>query len=190
MGKEYQEIDGSIRRWLGRQRLFFVATAPGGDSGLVNCSPKGMDALRVVDEHTMIYGDVGGSGIETVAHIRDNGRIVIMLCAFEGPPKIYRFYGAGSVLEPTDPGFDEFAGHFAHLPTIRNIVRIDVETIRDSCGYGVPMFQYQGERDSLTNWVKQKTEAELEQYRREKNLSSLDGLPGLRMSSAEQGDPA
>ncbi len=183
MGKEYQEIDSRIRRWMDAQRLFFVATAPSGADGLLNCSPKGMDALRVLDGNTMIYGDVGGSGIETVAHLRENGRIVIMLCAFEGPPKIFRFYGKGSVLEPGEPGFEEFATHFEHLPTLRNVIRIDVERIRDSCGYGVPMYRYDGERDSLTNWVKNKSESELKQYRRDNNLESLDGLPGLRMIS-------
>jgi hypothetical protein len=185
MGKEYQEIDPQIRGWVERQKLFFVATAPSGSDGLINCSPKGMDALRVLDEHTLIYGDVGGSGIETVAHLRDNGRIVIMLCAFDGPPKIFRFYGTGSVLEPGDPGFNEVATHFEHLPTIRNVIRIDVDRIRDSCGYGVPRYTYEAERDSLTNWASHKTEAELEEYRREKNLVSLDGLPGLRMAPGD-----
>ena len=183
MGKEYQEIDASIQRWLDRQRLFFVATAPTSADGLINCSPKGMDALRVHDAHTLVYGDVGGSGIETVAHLRENRRIVIMLCAFEGPPKIFRFYGTGTVLEPSDAGFDELAPLFEHLPTIRNLIRIDVDLIRDSCGYGVPRYQYEGERDSLTNWVNNKTDEELVQYRRDNNLSSLDGLPGLRMES-------
>ncbi len=183
MGKEYQEIDASIRRWLDRQRLFFVATAPRAGDGLINCSPKGMDALRVLDSHTLVYGDVGGSGIETVAHLRDNGRIVIMLCAFDGPPKIFRFYGTGTVLEPSDAGFDELSALFGQLPTIRNLIRIDVSVIRDSCGYGVPRYSYEGERDSLTNWVENKTDEELVQYRRDNNLQSLDGLPGLRMES-------
>lgn len=183
MGKEYQEIDASIRRWLERQQLFFVSTAPDAGNGLINCSPKGMDALRVLDAHTLVYGDIGGSGIETVAHLRENGRIVIMLCAFDGPPKIFRFYGTGTVLEPSDPGFAELAAHFEHLPTIRNLIRIDVSRIRDSCGYGVPRYRYEGERDSLANWVANKTDAELLQYRRDTNLESLDGLPGLRMET-------
>ena len=186
MGKAYQEIDARIRRWVERQKVFFVATAPNAGDGLVNCSPKGMDALRVLDGHTLAYGDVGGSGIETVAHVRENGRIVVMLCAFDGPPKIFRFYGSGRVLEPGDEGFATLAQHFAHLLTIRNIVVIDVDLIRDSCGYGVPFYDYRGERDSLSNWVESKSEQELEDYRREKNAQSLDGLPGLTLDPIEK----
>lgn len=186
MGKAYQEIDDRIRRWVERQKVFFVATAPQGDDGLINCSPKGMDALRIVDEHTLAYGDIGGSGIETVAHLKENGRIVIMLCAFDGPPKIFRFYGKGRVLQPDDEGFAALAEQFAHLPTIRNLIVVDVELIRDSCGYGVPFYDYRGERESLTNWVHAKTEQELEEYRRAKNAQSLDGLPGLRLEPVEK----
>ncbi|MEM8815662.1 MAG: pyridoxamine 5'-phosphate oxidase family protein [Pseudomonadota bacterium] len=179
MGKAYQEIDERISRWMARQKLFFVATAPRGE-GLLNCSPKGMDGLRILDKHTLVYADVGGSGIETVAHLRENGRIVIMLCAFEGPPKIFRFYGQGHAVEPGDTGFAELAKRFEHFPTIRNFVVIEVDTIRDSCGYGVPLYDYQGERDSMQNWVAAKTEEELLEYRRSNNERSLDGLPGLR----------
>ena len=181
MGKAYQEIDARIQRWVEQQKVFFVATAPRADDGLINCSPKGMDALRVVDERTLAYGDVGGSGIETVAHLRENGRIVIMLCAFDGPPKIFRFYGQGRVLEPGDDGFTALAEQFAHLPTIRNIVVVDVDLIRDSCGYGVPFYDYRSERESLTNWANAKSEEELGEYRRANNTHSLDGLPGLRL---------
>ncbi len=183
MGKEYQQIDAAIQRWLDRQKVFFVATAPRADDGLINCSPKGVDALRVLDERTLVYADIGGSGIETVAHIRENGRIVIMLCAFEGPPKIFRFYGKGVAIEPGDDGFEELAGQFTHMPAIRNFVRVDVDVIRDSCGYGVPLYEFQSDRDSMRNWVEAKTEDELVQYRRDNNLESLDGLPGLRMDA-------
>ncbi len=184
MGKAYQEIDAKIQGWLDRQKMFFVATAPLAGDGMINCSPKGMDSLRVIDPHTLVYADIGGSGIETVAHIRENGRIVIMLCAFEGPPKIFRFYGRGTAVEPSDAAFDALAAHFDGLPTIRNLVRIDVDCIRDSCGYGVPFYDYRKERDSLTNWVESKSEEELADYQRDNNLESLDGLPGLRNRSA------
>lgn len=183
MGKAYQEIDASIARFIERQKLFFVATAPLAGDGLVNCSPKGLDALRIVDPTTLVYADIGGSGIETVAHIRENGRIVLMFCAFEGPPKIFRFYGTGTAIEPGDPGFDALAAHFGHLPTIRNLVRIDVAVIRDACGYGVPLYEYKGERDSLPNWVANKSEKELLRYREDNNRESLDGLPGLRLDA-------
>ena len=140
MGKDYQEIDERISNWIDRQSLFFVSTAPMAADGLVNCSPKGLDSLRVLGPKQLVYADMGGSGIETVAHLRENGRIVIMLCAFEGPPKIFRFYGRGRVVESGDEDFDTLADQFAHLPVIRNFIIIDVERIRDSCGYGVPTY--------------------------------------------------
>lgn len=179
MGKDYQEIDERMAAWIGRQAVFFVATAPLSADGLVNCSPKGLDGLRVLGPRQLVYADLGGSGIETVAHLRENGRIVIMLCAFEGPPKIFRFYGRGRVVESRDEGFASLAERFPHLPLIRNFVVVDVERIRDSCGYGVPAYAYQAERDSLHNWYAAKTEAEIRDYRRDNNSESLDGLPGL-----------
>mgnify|MGYP001057410730 CR=1 FL=1 len=183
MGKAYQEIDASIARFIQRQKLFFVATAPLAGDGLVNCSPKGLDSLRILDSKTLVYADVGGSGVETVAHIRENGRIVLMFCALEGPPKIFRFYGTGTAIEPGDPAFEALAAPFDTLPTVRNLVRIDVALIRDACGYGVPLYEYRGERDSLSNWVSAKTDEELAQYRKDNNRQSLDGLPGLRLES-------
>ena len=179
MGKDYQEIDDRMAAWIDRQALFFVATAPLADDGLINCSPKGLDGLRVLGPRQMLYADMGGSGIETVAHLRENGRIVIMLCAFEGPPKIFRFYGRGRIVENGDDEFVSLAEYFPHLPVIRNFVIVDVDRIRDSCGYGVPTYEYQAERDSLHNWYEAKSEDEIEDYRREKNRESLDGLPGL-----------
>lgn len=179
MGKEYQEIDARMREWIGRQKLFFVATAPRADDGLINCSPKGLDSFRVLGPRQCAYADIGGSGIETVAHLKENGRIVIMLCAFDGPPKIFRFYGRGRVIEPHDPEFAGLEKKFGDLPTVRNIVVVDIDTIRDSCGYGVPLYEFRGDRESLTNWVNNKTKQELLDYRRERNATSLDGLPGL-----------
>lgn len=180
MGKEYTAIDERIQRWMERQKIFFVATAPLAGDGHVNCSPKGLDSLRVLGPNRLAYADLGGSGIETVAHIRENGRITIMLCAFDGPPKIFRFYGRGTAVEPGDADFDELAGRFAGLPTIRNIVVVEVDRILDSCGYGVPEYDFRKDRDSLHNWVAAKTRDEIDAYRRAKNAESLDGLPGLR----------
>ncbi len=179
MGKDYQEIDDRMAAWIDRQALFFVATAPLAEDGLINCSPKGLDGLRVLGPRQLVYADMGGSGIETVAHLRENGRIVIMLSAFEGPPKIFRFYGRGRVVENGDEEYAALAEQFPHLPVIRNFIIVDVERIRDSCGYGVPTYEYKDERDSLHNWYEAKTDDEIEAYRREKNRESLDGLPGL-----------
>ncbi|MEL7536889.1 MAG: pyridoxamine 5'-phosphate oxidase family protein [Pseudomonadota bacterium] len=179
MGKAFAEIDDKIRAWVETQKLFFVSTAPRADDGHINCSPKGLDALRILGPRQLAYGDTGGSGIETVAHLKENGRIVIMLCAFDGPPKIFRFYGTGRVVEPHDEAFAELADLFTALPTLRNVIVIDVSAIRDSCGYGVPQYEFVAERDSLTNWCEAKSPAELNAYRKEKNATSLDGLPGL-----------
>ena len=183
MGKEYKELDDRIQSWIDRQRVFFVSTAPLAGDGLVNCSPKGMDALRVLGPKQIAYADIGGSGIETVAHLKENGRIVVMLCAFEGPPKIFRFYGRGRSVEPGDSEYDELVPKFPEMPTIRNFIVVDVDCIRDSCGYGVPVYEFKRERDSLKNWCDNKTEAELLDYRREKNAQSLDGLPGLNVEA-------
>lgn len=183
MGKEFPEIDERIRRFIERQNLFFVSTAPLAADGRVNCSPKGLDSLRILGPRQVAYADIGGSGIETVAHLKENGRIVLMLCAFDGPPKIFRFYGQGSVVEPHDAAFDELASSFQDLPAIRNVVVIDIDCIRDSCGYGVPQYEFVRERDSLANWCEKKTEDELLQYRIDNNVRSLDGLPGLEVDA-------
>lgn len=188
MGKEFQEIDERIQRFIEQQRLFFVSTAPLADDGLINCSPKGLDGLRVLGPRKIAYADIGGSGIETVAHLKENGRIVIMLCAFEGPPKIFRFYGQGRPVEPHDDGFDDLVPLFPDMPAIRNFVVVDVECIRDSCGYGVPLYEFKRERDSLRNWCDQKTKKELLEYRAERNAQSLDGLPGLDVESIGSSD--
>jgi len=179
MGKEFEEIDDRIQRWVERQHVFFVSTAPLAADGMVNCSPKGLDSLRILGPRKMAYADTGGSGIETVAHLKENGRIVIMLCAFEGPPKIYRFYGTGRSVEPHDEGFDTLLPMFPDMPVIRNFIIVDIECIRDACGYGVPLYEFRSERDSLKNWADSKTESELFDYRIENNAHSLDGLPGL-----------
>ncbi len=179
MGKEYAEIDEPIRRFIERQHVFFVSTAPLAGDGMINCSPKGLDGLRVLGPKRLVYADLGGSGIETVAHVKENGRIVIMLCAFEGPPKIFRFYGRGRAVERHEAEFEEYRRLFPGLDRIRNFIVVDVERIRDACGYGVPNYDFKSERDALENWIDAKSEQELHDYRVEKNSKSLDGLPGL-----------
>src|SRR4029453_5565964 len=145
MAKVFNAIDGRLAAWIARQRMFFVATAPSGAGGHVNVSPKGpIETLRVLDEHTVAYLDLVGSGAETVAHLHDNGRIVVMLCAFEGPPRIVRLHGRGTVLEADAI---EFPAANGHLPEQRRtVIRVDVERIADSCGFGVPLMSYEGER--------------------------------------------
>jgi hypothetical protein len=179
MGKEYTEIADSMQRWMERQHMFFVATAPMSGSGHINCSPKGLDSLRVLGPRELAYVDTGGSGIETVAHLKENGRIVIMMCAFEGPPKIFRFYGTGKVLEPRDPAFEETLARFPQPPAARNIIVISIERIIDSCGYGVPLYEFRKDRDSLPNYFAKQSEDEILAYRAKNNRTSLDGLEGL-----------
>ena len=183
MGKEYAEIDEQMQRWIERQRMFFVSTAPLAGDGLINCSPKGLDGLRVLGPRKLVYADLGGSGIETLAHVKENGRIVIMLCAFEGPPKIFRFYGQGRAVESHAEEFADYLPLFPELDKIRNFIVIDVQCIRDACGYGVPNYEFKSERDALANWTNAKTEQELHDYRVEKNTTSLDGLPGLELET-------
>ena len=179
MGKEYTEIDERLQKWIGRQHIFFVATAPLSATGLVNCSPKGLDSLRILGANELAYVDIGGSGIETVAHLKENGRIVIMMCAFDGPPKIYRFFGTGNVIEQHDARFAELLARFSEQPSARNIIEVSVERIIDSCGYGVPFYEFKKDRDSFANYYGSKTDQEIAEFREQRNAASLDGLPGL-----------
>lgn len=180
MGKLYEEIDERLAAFLTAQKIFFVATAPLSPEGHLNLSPKGTDSFRILDPKTVAYLDLTGSGIETVAHLRENGRVVIAFCAFEGPPKIVRLQGRGEALEPGDPGFAELAARFQAHPSARSIVRIRLDRIADSCGYGVPLYRYEGERPQMEEWAARKGAEGVVRYRAENNAESIDGLPGLR----------
>ena len=180
MARTYDGIDEHLRAWIARQPLFFVGTAPLAGDGHVNVSPKGpIGTLRVLDDRTVAYLDVVGSGAETIAHLRENGRIVVMLCAFEGPPRILRLHGRGTVLPADAVDFDVVppAG------TERAVIRVDVERIADSCGFGVPLMTYEGERPQSQAWAETKLAKggprALEDYVAEKNAVSIDGLPAL-----------
>jgi hypothetical protein len=179
MGRVYEGLDGPLRDWLARQHVFFVATAPLAADGHVNLSPKGLDTFAVLGDDRVAYLDLVGSGVETIAHLAENGRIVLMFCAFEGPPRIVRLHGRGRAVQPGDPGFEALAGRFeAHLGT-RSVVEVEVTRIADSCGYGVPVMEYQGDRDRLDQWAEGKGVEGLVEYQAAKNAVSLDGLPGL-----------
>ncbi len=149
MAKVYDEIDETLAAFIAKQMMFFVATAPLSGDGHVNVSPKGYDAFRILGPRRVAYADLGGSGIETVAHVRENGRITLMFCAFEGPALILRLYGRASVMQFDEPGFDIELARFPGLERARNIVFVDVERIADSCGWGVPFYDFKGERDQL-----------------------------------------
>ena len=179
MGKLYDRIDERLRAFAERQHIFFVSTAPLAADGHINCSPKGHDTLRIIDPTTVAYLDYVGSGVETIAHLRENGRIVVMLCAFDGPPTIVRFHGSGRVVEPGDATFDELLARFTPSAAVRSIIVVDVERISDSCGYGVPLMRFEKERTQMTAWAERLGEEKLEEYKRRKNDQSIDGLPAL-----------
>jgi Pyridoxamine 5'-phosphate oxidase len=179
MAQVFERIDAALTGWIQQQHVFFVATAPGGDGGLVNCSPKGLDSLRILDATTVAYLDLTGSGVETIAHLQDNGRIVIMLCAFDGPPRIVRLHGRGDVVAPGDPEFAALAARFPSRPGIRCVIRIAVTRISDSCGYGVPLLDFRADREAMEKWAEKKGPDGIVAYQKEKNRRSLDGLPGV-----------
>jgi hypothetical protein len=191
VGKVYDGIDEHQREWIAGQALFFVGTAPLADDGHVNVSPKGpIGSLRVLDDHTVAYLDVIGSGAETIAHLRENGRIVVMLCAFEGPPRILRLHGRGQVVGPADPRFAELIEQCAFedpgVPEARrSVVLVDVTRVADSCGYGVPLMSYEGKRPHLTasgaKRLRTGGEEAMVEYQREKNAESIDGLPAVEL---------
>ncbi len=183
MGKVFEAIDGDVQAFLAAQRMFFVATAPLAADGLVNLSPKGLDTFRVLDAATVAYLDLTGSGIETVAHAKENGRIVFMFCAFEGRPRIVRLHGRATVLEPGDPDFARLRPLFPDLPGTRSIVRAAIYRIADSCGYAVPLYEYRGQRDQLVQYAERLGPDALQASRQERNAHSLDGLPGVRRSA-------
>jgi hypothetical protein len=179
MGKVFERIDAALEEFIGAQRMFFVATAPG-DGGHINLSPKGLDTLRVLNPHTLAYLDYVGSGAETIAHLRENGRIVLMLCAFQGPPRIVRLHGTGTVWEPEDQDYRRLRPLFPAEPAGRSIVSIAVNRISDSCGFGVPLYAFDRHRSQLADWAARKGDEGLQRYQQEKNRVSIDGLPALR----------
>ena len=191
MARLYDGIDERLAGWIARQAMFFVGTAPASTDGHINVSPKGpIGSLRVLDEHTVAYLDFVGSGAETIAHLRENGRIVIMLCAFEGPPRIVRLHGEGDVVLPDDDdfealldaGFDEPAAPEAR----RAIIRVRVSRVADSCGYGVPLMSYEGERPhsdlSTAKRLRSKGPDAMLRYQEDHNRESIDGLPAVELT--------
>jgi len=189
MGKVFDGIDDHLRGWIGRQRLFFVGTAPLAADGHINVSPKGpIESLAVLDERSVAYLDIVGSGAETIAHLRENGRIVVMLCAFEGPPRIVRLHGRGEIVPPDDPRFNELfwrCGFDEETLAQRSIVVVNVTRVADSCGYGVPLMSYEGQRPhqrlSAEKRLRTKGPNAYEEYQREKNAVSIDGLPAVEV---------
>jgi Pyridoxamine 5'-phosphate oxidase len=183
----FDAITEHHRAWIAKQPMFFVATAPLSADGHVNVSPKGpIGSLKVVDDHTVAYLDVNGSGIETIGHLRENGRIVVMFCAFDGPPRILRLHGRGSVVFTGEPGFDELAEGLENLSVEearRAVIRVDVQRIADSCGYGVPLMSFEGMRPhhakSTAKKVRVMGAEDYDAFQRERGSLTIDGLPAF-----------
>ncbi len=183
MSKLFETIDSGLARFVEAQKMFFVASAPLDPNGHINLSPKGLDTFRILGPKTVAYLDFTGSGVETIAHLRENGRVVVMFCAFDGPPKILRLHGRGKAIEPGDPSFGEMRSRFPDYPGVRAVIVVEVERIADSCGYAVPVYRYEGERDQLVRWAENKGPEGVTDYQSKNNLRSIDGLPGLRGQS-------
>ncbi|HEX8352103.1 MAG TPA: pyridoxamine 5'-phosphate oxidase family protein [Pyrinomonadaceae bacterium] len=177
MAKFYAQLDDTLRSFIGEQKIFFTATAP--SEGRVNLSPKGMDTFRCIDERTVAYLDLTGSGNETAAHLAENGRMTVMMCSFSERPLILRLYGRGRVVHPGDGEWDGLRGHFPvpGFPGERQIVILEVESAQTSCGFAVPVYELKEERQTLAEWTLKKGDDGIRKYRREKNRVSIDGLP-------------
>ena len=188
MAKIFEEIDDKLRAFIEAQPMFFVATAPSGDGGHVNLSPKGgANLFRVTGTHGFAYVDLMGSGIETVAHLRENGRIVVMFCAFSGPPKIVRLHGRGVPVQQGDEGFAAALAGFditeEQRRAVRSVISVEVARVGDSCGFVVPQMSYEGERDQLYRYADNRLRKEgpdaVRAYVSANNAESIDGLAGL-----------
>ena len=179
MGKLFTGISPELALWINRQHMFFVATAPLSETGHINCSPKGLDSFRILGKNTVAYQDLTGSGVETIAHLRENKRMVIMFCAFNGPPKIVRLHGHGEVIAPGHPEFEEMAQHFPPHVGTRSYIRLTATRISDSCGYSVPVYEFKKDRDVLDKYCENKGVEGMRAYREQKNKESIDGLPGF-----------
>jgi hypothetical protein len=177
MGKFHPCIAEHHKDFIESQHLFFVATAPLNAESHINLSPKGLDSFRILSSTRVAYMDIVGSGNETSAHILENGRITFMFCAFGGAPNILRLYGKGYTALPGEAEWGELSSHFSLLPVTRQIIVADIFRVQTSCGFGVPYYKYTGERDHSHQWAEKKGAEGLEEYKKEKNLLSLDGLP-------------
>ena len=186
MGKIYESIDEELSDWLSAQRVFFVATAPLSRKGHVNCSPKDGESFRIIDGQTVAYLDLTGSGVETIAHLKENERIVLMFCAFTGAPKIARLHGRGEVIEPKNCEFERLKSIFPSRAGIRSIIRVHLTRISDSCGFGVPLYEFREQRSQLKAWAERKGEEAIKAYQLEVNSNSIDGLIGLRPLDSPQ----
>jgi hypothetical protein len=183
MAKFYTELTEDLQRFIANQKLFFTATAPA--NGRINLSPKGIDTFRCVDRHTVAYLDLTGSGNETAAHLKEDGRMTIMFCSFSEKPMILRLYGHGQAIQQHQAQWQQFHSWFESLPGERQIIVLAIEAVQTSCGYGVPLFDFKQERGQLLQWAEKKGKDGITQYWREKNQRSIDGLPTGLLADSE-----
>jgi len=183
MSKQYENIDSELAAWIAEQRVFFVATAPLSPKAHINTSPKGGEAFRVLGPLEVVYQDYTGSGAETAAHLRENGRIVVMFCAFDGPPKIVRLHGHGRIISSGDERFAELASLFPANPGTRAFVHVAVTRVSDSCGWSVPLYDFRSHRDTLDHWAAKQGQEKLNAYRATANQNSIDGLPAFNRNA-------
>ena len=179
MGRVFDGIDDTLAAWIGKQPLWFVATAPLAADGRVNVSPRGHDSLSILGPHRLAWVDYTGSGVETIAHLRENGRICLMFCSFDTRPRIVRVHGTGRVALPGEADYDDVVARHPEHPSTRAVIVVDVTRVSDSCGYGVPVMDLVGERDLLRLGAEKRGPDGLAAYRKEHNAHSIDGLPGL-----------
>lgn len=185
MGKTYDKLEDQHLAFIEKQKMFFVATAPRADDGHVNVSPKGYDSFRIINDRCVEWLDLGGSGIETQAHIQENGRITLMFCAFDGAANILRIYGKGQAIDFDHPEFESAMAAFPDFERARAVIRIDVTRVSDSCGWGVPFYEFKGEREQLRRHADHKPLDEWKEKRYASNAQSIDGLAGLSGANSE-----
>ncbi len=183
MARHYEELDDRLQDFIRRQKMFFVASAPLEPDGHVNLSPKGFDTFRILDSKTVAYLDYTGSGVESIAHLKQNGRFTIMFCSFEKSPLIVRLYGTGTVIERDGPEWNELAPRFDIVRLARAIIKLDIQRITDSCGWGVPMFECLGDREQFARYDAKQSDDDLRYDQTRWNTESIDGLPGLSKPS-------
>ena len=175
MSKFYTKITSRLQKFIEAQKIFFIATAP--NSGRINLSPKGMDSFRVINENRVLWLNVTGSGNETAAHLNENKRITIMFCSFEKVPNILRLYGKGTEIKLNHKNWNDLVSQFPEIPGTRQIFDITIESAQTSCGMSIPFFDYKGERNDLNDWATEQGKEGIQNYWKNKNQTSIDGLP-------------
>jgi len=191
MGKLHPQIDEALEKFITAQSIFFVASAPMDAKGRVNLSPKGLNTFRILGPKTVCYLYFTGSGVETIAHLKENGRIVLMFCAFQVPPNIVRLHGHGRVVEPDHPEFQDLQAKFPSYESMRSIIVVELDRITDSCGYGVPLLRYEGERPQLSAWARKKGPEGLSSSEKQTKHRRFAGARGIEIrgcSSENQED--